>query len=106
MTNIRKWVALNATAAVVAATLATFAQDDLDDLLKDLEGGAAKAKPAAAAPADAKAPATAEAAPAAKAEEKAADAAEPAPADSKKVDEVMNLLDELAAEGKPAGKPA
>ena len=56
MTNIRNWVALNATAVLVAASLSTFAQDDLDDLLKDLEGGSAKpaakaeAKPEAAAP--------------------------------------------------------
>ena len=100
MTNIRKWVALSAPAVVVAASLVAFAQEDLDDLLKDLEGGAAKAKPAEAAP---------EAAPAAPEAPVAAPAAEtPAPADSKKVDEVMNLLDELAAESaaKPAPKPA
>ena len=46
MTNIRNWVAFSATAALVAVSLYTFAQDDLDDLLKDLEGGSAK--PAAA----------------------------------------------------------
>ncbi|MBR2839544.1 MAG: hypothetical protein IKE55_12215 [Kiritimatiellae bacterium] len=110
MTNYRKWVALNATAVLAAVSLATFAQDDLDDLLKDLEGGAAKAKPAAAAQAEAPAPAEA-----AKVEEKApAEAAakaedETPPADSKKVNEVLNLLDELAAEGKtpaPAAAPA
>ena len=52
MTNIRNWVALNATAVLVAASLSTFAQDDLDDLLKDLEGGAAKPAAKADAPAD------------------------------------------------------
>ncbi|MBQ3288980.1 MAG: hypothetical protein IJH50_06175 [Kiritimatiellae bacterium] len=120
MTNIRNWVALNATAVLVAASLSAFAQDDLDDLLKDLDGGSAKpaakaeAKPEAAAPetpAEAAKPAVPET-PAA--DEKPAEAAKPeaedaaAPADSKKVDEVMNLLDELAAESdsKAEAKPA
>ena len=191
MTNIRNWVALGATAVLVAASFSTLAQDDLDDLLKDLEGGSAKPaekaeakaeeKPAAAEEkaevaaekAEEKAEAVAEKAEekaeaaeekseavaekveavAEKAEEKAEAVAEKAEekaeaaeekseavaekaeekaeavaekvetvaekveekteavaeaASSKKVDEVMNLLDELAAEteGKPAAKPA
>ena len=201
MTNIRNWVALGATAVLVAASFSTLAQDDLDDLLKDLEGGSAKPaekaeakaeeKPAAAEEkaevaaekaeekaeavaekaeekaeaAEEKSEAVAEKAEAAeeksesvaekaeateekseavaekveavaeKAEEKAEAVAEKAEekseavaekaetvaekveekseavaeaASSKKVDEVMNLLDELAAEteGKPAAKPA
>ena len=183
MTNIRNWVALGATAVLVAASFSTLAQDDLDDLLKDLEGGSAKPaekaeakaeeKPAAAEEkaevaaekAEEKAEAVAEKAEAAeekseavaekaeateekseavaeKAEEKAEAAEEKSEAvaekaeekaeavaekvetvaekveekseavaeaaSSKKVDEVMNLLDELAAEteGKPAAKPA
>ena len=161
MTNIRNLVALGASAVLVAASLSTSAQDDLDDLLKDLEGSAKTSEKAEAKAeaVEAKAEAAAEAAeekteaateavaekvePAAEAvaekaeaveakaeaateaaEEKAeaateaiAEKAEPAAeavaekadtASSKKVDEVMNLLDELAAEtdGKSAAKPA
>ena len=67
MTNIRNWVAFSATAALVAVSLYTFAQDDLDDLLKDLEGGTAKPAEKAEAPAAAEAPAPAAEAPAAEA---------------------------------------
>ena len=167
MTNVRNCLAVGVTVAFAIVSGVAFAQDDLDDLLKDLEGTAAKpveeAKPAEVAkPADAvesvKAEETAqpqeepakeeaqasdsekrdenvastkeEAAPAkedvASAEEvKSADAAEPAKESEasetekaadlahenvaeeqekksedvvKKVDEVMSLLDELAAE--------
>ena len=125
MTNIRNFVAIGATMAAVAMGGNALAQDDLDNLLKDLEGETAK-KPAAQPAARAEAPAAevkAEVkakAPAAevKAEVKAeapvaeakveAPAAEPAPASNKKIDEVNNLLNELAAEtdAKPAAKPA
>ena len=50
MTTIRKCVVLGASVAVSAISFAVFAQDDLDDLLKDLEGDAAK--PAAKAVAE------------------------------------------------------
>ena len=59
MTNIRNWVALSATAVLVAASFSTIAQDDLDDLLKDLEGGSAKTAEKAEAKAEEK-PAAAE----------------------------------------------
>jgi len=45
MTKIMNVVALGAVAALTAVTQCAFAQDDLDDLLKDLEGES-KAKPA------------------------------------------------------------
>ena len=128
MTTIRKCVVLGASVAVSAISFAVFAQDDLDDLLKDLEGDAAKpAAKAAAAPAEPAAsteqsaePAAAESAEPAAAEpaasepasaEQSADtAAEPAedsPAETaKKVDEVISLLNELAAETGVAPQPA
>ena len=46
MTKMKNAVAAVATMAVVAIGQGSFAQDDLDDLLKDLESEAAKAKPA------------------------------------------------------------
>ena len=122
MTNKMKVVALGATMAFAVICHVSFAQDDLDALLKDLDAGspAAKAKapaeapaapaaeaPAAEAPAApaAEAPAVAQAeAPAAPAAEAPA-AAAPATASSKKVDEVLNLLDELAAESNVKGTP-
>ena len=77
MTNIMKVVALGATVALVAVTHLGFAQDDLDALLKDLEGGAAKQT----APAVAEAPAAETPAPAAEAPAAEAPVAEsPAPA--------------------------
>ena len=117
MTNKMKVVALGATMAFAVICHVSFAQDDLDALLKDLDAGspAAKAKaPAAAAPAEAPAAPAAEApaAPAAEApavaqaEAPAAEApaaAAPTTASSKKVDEVLNLLDELAAESNVKG---
>ena len=115
MTTIRKSVVLGASMAFAAIACSVFAQDDLDDLLKDLEGDAAKsaAKTPAAAEEPVAAPAADEpaatavqepAAPAAVAEESAAPAAEGASSDAngaatvKKVDEVISLLNDLAAE--------
>ena len=121
MTNIRNFVAIGATMAAVAMGGNALAQDDLDNLLKDLEGETAK-KPAAQPAAKAEAPAAEVKVEAPAAEVKAevkveapvaetkveAPAAEPAPASNKKIDEVNNLLNELAAEkdDKPAAKPA
>ena len=87
MTNIRNWVALGATAVLVAASFSTLAQDDLDDLLKDLEGGSAK-------PAE-KAEAKAEEKPAA-AEEKAEVAAEKAEAAEEKSEAVAEKVEAVA----------
>ena len=141
MTNFKMIVACSAALAMSMASLCASAQDDLDDLLKDLEGETAQpaGKPAAAAApkaaeaeaAEADEPAAKEAAPAAeepkadeaKAEEEAPAAAEapvakaaaePAVADetdepkakeveeaattADKVDDVLNLLDQLAEE--------
>ena len=82
MTNIMKVVALGATVALVAVTHLGFAQDDLDALLKDLEGGAAKqTAPAVAEAPAAETPAPAAEAPAAEAPVAESPAAEsPAPA--------------------------
>jgi len=111
MTTIRKCVVLGASVAVSAISFAVFAQDDLDDLLKDLEGDAAKpaakavAEPAAepAAEQAAAEPASAEQSAAAPA---AAEPAEDSPAETaKKVDEVINLLNDLASESGTAVKP-
>ena len=53
MTNVRNCLAMGVTMAFAIVSGMAFAQDDLDDLLKDLEGTAAKpaeeAKPADAA---------------------------------------------------------
>ena len=131
MTNFKKIVACGAALAMSVTTLNVSAQDDLDDLLKDLEGEAAK--PAAKADAPKAEEPAAEKAEAPKAEAvadapkaevskpvaEAAAAAEPAaeaePVSNDKVDDVLNLLDQLAEEtpkatpaaGKAAGaKPA
>ena len=78
MTKIMNVVAMGAAMAVVAVSHCAFAQDDLDDLLKDLEGSA-KEKPAAKQVE--KAPAVAEAeTPAPAPEKKEAEAPAPAPA--------------------------
>ena len=114
MTKMMKVVALGTTMAFAAVCQFAFSQDDLDALLKDLDGDAAK-KPAAAEAAKADAPKTeaaAEAAPAeaAKAEEpkaeaapaeaaKAEAAAEAAPAEAAKAEEPKA---EAAAEAAPA----
>ena len=82
MTNMRNYLALGVVTAFAVTSGLALAQDDLDDLLKDLEGEVAK-KPAA------------EAKPAPAAE--AAKAEEPAPAAAKA---------EPAAEEKPAEEPA
>ena len=139
MTNFKMIVACSAALAMSVASLNASAQDDLDDLLKDLEGETAKPaeKPAAAeAPkadepkaeetdaadeadepkAEAPAPAAEETNASAADETVAADeAAEPKAkeaeeaasseaASTAKVDDVLNLLDQLAEE--ESGKAA
>ncbi len=126
MMTISKCVALGAASVFAAFAWTAGAQDDLDDLLKDLEGS--EKKPAAAAPAAAEpapaaeapaveapaaegsqeesaAPAAETAAapaaeePAAAAEEESAPATAEAPvATNAKVDEVVSLLKDLAEE--------
>ena len=122
MTNLRTYVALTATIAFIAIGQSMNAQDDLDDLLADLEGESPAAEtaapaaeekaeepaaeePAAEEPAaeeKAEEPAAEEPAPAAeeKVEEPAAEepAAEEPAAAEEKVDDALDLLDELAAE--------
>ncbi len=102
MTNIRKIVAIGAVAGAIAVPQYGFAQDDLDDLLKDL---AEQAETPAEAPAETPAVApVAEPEPAPVAEPEPAPVAEPAPApaptvaSNQEVDDVLNLLDELASE--------
>ncbi len=125
MTNFKKIVACSAALAMSVTSLSVSAQDDLDDLLKDLEGEAAK--PAAKAEAVEAPTAKAEAEPVVSAEETKTEtsaaeepsataeapvakaAAEPVAADeadepkaeaaaTAKVDDVLNLLDQLAEE--------
>ena len=109
MTNFRNWVALSATAAVMAIGHNVIAQDDLDDLLNDL----ATDTPAAEAKSEGEAPAAAE--PAAEepaAEEPAAVAEEPAaeepvaetPAEEPAAEEPA--AEEPAAEEPAAEEPA
>ena len=131
MTSFKMIAACSAALAMSVASLNASAQDDLDDLLKDLEGETAKPaeKPAAAeapkaeepAAEEAKAePAVAEKASATSANEKVAAAADEAAepnamaeeaastaeaeasaavkGSSDKVDDVLNLLDQLAEE--------
>ena len=121
MTNIRNLVALGAAMAVVAATQCAFAQDDLDDLLKDLESESGKKSAAKVEKTEDAAPASdngasaessvSEEKPAGesdavgeKAEEKPAGGEKPV--DARKVDETLNLLKELAAESDTAASPA
>ena len=110
MTTKRKIVALGAAMACSAFAWMSFAQDDLDDLLKDLEAGTKSAAKAAAeeAPAEEAPAATAEAAPAAEpAPAAAADeapAAEPAPAAT--AEEAPAAEPAATAEEAPAAEPA
>lgn len=122
MTKFKKIVACGAALAMSVTTLNVSAQDDLDDLLKDLEGEtkpAAKAETPKAEAAEELAAETAEepatdvaeseeeeAKPAEEAETpKAKEAAKPAaeeataePVSNDEVDDVLNLLDQLAEE--------
>ena len=100
MTNRMKVVALGAMTACVAVCSSLFAQDDLDALLKDLDAGASQ--PAVKTEPKVEEPKAEEP----KVEEAKAEAA-PAQASTKSVDEVLSLLDSLAAEnGAPASAPA
>ena len=120
MTNIKNLFAVSATLAALVATHGVFAQDDLDNLLKDLESEASAKKPAAQAEASASAAeaasAPAAAAPAAESQEEPAEekkaeeepAAEDKPVEQKKVEESVAAVNELASEAKPqkAAAPA
>ena len=114
MTTKRKIVALGAAMAFVAIAVTNFAQDDLDDLLKDLESGSKPADsaeapkaaeaPAAEAPqAEAAAVETAEqtVAEAPKAEEAPAAAEEPAVAEAPKAEEASATAEEPAVAEAP-----
>lgn len=129
MTKFKKIVACGAALAMSVTTLNVSAQDDLDDLLKDLEGEtkpAAKAETPKAEAAEEPAAETAEepAADVAESEEdeakpaeeaetpKAEEAAKPAaeeataePVSNDEVDDVLSLLDQLAEET-PKATPA
>ena len=106
MTKIMNVVALGAAMAFAVVTPCAFAQDDLDDLLKDLEN---ETKAKTAAKQESKAPAAEEApvAAAPKAEEKPAVAAEkPAVAEEKPAVEEKPAAEEkpVVAEEKPAAE--
>ena len=129
MTKITKVLAFGAMMTFGVVSFVSFAQDDLDALLKDLDGEAAK-KPAEAAPVAVEEAQPAEPAPAVAEETKPAEAAaeaapavaeekpvEAAPAvaeetaaqttaSNQQVDEVLSLLDSLAAESAEATKAA
>ncbi len=118
MMKLKKIVACGAALAMSVTTLNVSAQDDLDDLLKDLEGEtkpAAKAETPKAEVAEEAEESVAEAASdeekpaeAPKAEEAAKPAAEEAkskPVTNDEVDDVLNLLDQLAEET-PKAAPA
>ena len=100
MTNMRNYLVLGAVAAFVATSGLALAQDDLDDLLKDLEEEVTK-KPSGAAVAEKKAAPAAEAkpaeAPAAEAKPAEAPAAEAKPAAEKPVDANEELIANIRA---------
>ena len=99
MTNIRKFLVLGMTTAVTAVAGLSFAQDDLDALLKDLE--AENVKPEQKAEASAKSgEAEASPQPAAKPEEKAEEKAEE-PAKPEAKSEEPEAKPEEKAEEKP-----
>ena len=118
MTNIKNLFAVSAAMAALVASQSVFAQDDLDNLLKDLESEASAKKPAAKAEtAEASEPAV-ETASAPAATETATDqtaeeekkteeqpVAEEKPAEEKKVEESVATVNELAAEVKEEKKP-
>ena len=96
MTQLKRFVAISAAVALVAIGHNVIAQDDLDDLLRDLEADVAPAKPSAQKPAGGKA-----AAPSTPAPEKKAEAAKPAPAPAKPA-EVKPADGKVAAPATPA----
>jgi general secretion pathway protein D len=120
MTNLRKLTALSATVAFVVAGSLAFAQDDLDDLLKDLESEttAETAAPAASAPAEQTASEPLSTSPSATVEESAP--AEEAPATEEKtaaepttetvttkpIQEVSSVVEADDSEEKPAEESA
>ena len=121
MTNLRKLTALGATVAVVVAGSFAIAQDDLDDLLKDLESETTAEQAEAASSETAKEEASTEATPAKEgaseaspATEEAASAAEETPAaetaaadvTTKPVTEVSSVVEADESEDVPDEKPA
>ncbi len=107
MTNLKTLTAIGATVALVAVGSSAFAQDDLDDLLKDLESDVMTEqteapKPAEAAPAEPVGPvAVAEPAAAEQAEEAKADA----PAEVAEEPKAAEPAEEKPAEEPEAEKP-
>ena len=108
MTNIRKFVAFGAALALAAVSQFAVAQDDLDNLLKDLEGDSAKKPAAEVSAAPAPAPAAEEAKPAAEAPaaEEAKPAEAPAAEEAKPAAEAPAAEEAKPAEEAKAEKPA
>ncbi len=132
MTNIRKFIAIGAALSVAMASQVNFAQEDLDDLLKDLEVESETPEPAPVAepapepvaepepvvvPEPVVEPAPVTEPEPAPAPAPVAETAEPTeltinatpsnePASDEEVDEVLNLLDDLATDGAPAAATA
>ena len=120
MTNLRKLTALGATVAFVVAGSLAFAQDDLDDLLKDLESETTAETAAPATNSDAAQPApepistspsatTDGAAPAEEApvaEEKTAAESDAADVTAKPIQEVSSVVEAEDADEKTAAEPA
>ena len=107
MKNLKTIVAYTAVAAMSIASLSAPAQDDLDDLLKDLEGETAKPAEKASAPAEeekAETPAAEEKAEAPAAEEKAETPAAEEKAEAPAAEEKAEK--ETATEEKPAEETA
>ena len=111
MTKFGTLVSLGAAALLSAVVFCAYAQDDLDDLLKDLEGTPAKAeeaKPAEEVKPAEEAPAAEEAKPSAEepapAEEKAEE--KPAAEETPAADNPVNPVEEKAEEPAPAEEKA
>ena len=106
MTNMRNYLALGVVAAFTVTSGLALAQDDLDDLLKDLEGEVTQKPAEAPAAAEAKAEPAAEAkpaeeAPAAEPVAEEAPAAEPVAEEAKPAEEAL-AAEPAAEEAKPA----
>ena len=109
MTTIRKCVVIGASVAFAAISWNVLAQDDLDDLLKDLEGETAKAKEKAPAAAAEEPAAEAPAAEAPAAAEPAAAEAQPAaeaPAAQEAAETPVAVAEAPAAEAPATEAPA
>ena len=103
MTNLKTLTAIGATVALVAVGSSAFAQDDLDDLLKDLESDVTAEqteapKPAAATTAEPAAPAAAAEPAAAEPTEEAKVEAPAEPAEEPKAEKPAEVAEEPKAE--------